>query len=88
MCDTYFRFDTDYRPNIWTAVEEESGIWFREENGCLYGASPSGARPYAEDWVLLADLTNRRDVRLYSAGLDLEAEMTGVVRAAIKALND
>jgi len=86
MPDTYFRFTTDYMPNIWTAVEDESGIWFREENGCLYGACPAGARPYAEDWCILADLTDRRNVRLYDAGLALEEEMTGVVRAAIDAL--
>lgn len=82
MTDDYSFVKTDHAYN--TVYNEDTGIFFRIEEGNLVGASPSsGPLAHAEDWRLLRWTHQGQNTE---HGERLEHECSGLMAAAIKAL--
>ena len=77
---------TDFQPHDQGVSIPDFGIVFQRTGEGLYAATPAGTRCYAEDWVALAWWGAAGSYALTQAGADLEAEVEGIIAAAVEAL--
>ena len=81
---------TQVEANITQVLNQDTGLMFRIENGCLMAASPTGGLVYAEAWRLVAVLADDRSAiqaqGVTDAGRQLELEAEGILAGALEAL--
>ena len=81
---------TQVEANITQVLNQDTGLMFRIEDGCLMAAAPTGGLVYAEAWRLVAVLADDRSAiqaqGVTDAGRQLELEAEGILAGALEAL--